>query len=49
MKLKKGNKNHRSKEQKSSLYNCIILKFFTKQEFFDHHSSVVSEAKLIKD
>ena len=46
--IKKGNKKHRSKEQKHLL--CSIEMVYKKRssviEFFDNYSSMVSEAKL---
>ena len=45
---KKGNKKHRSKEQKNAQYNIEML-YKTRNsivEFFDDYSSMVSKAKL---
>ena len=46
--IKKGNKKHRSKEQKNTLYNIEILYKARNNviEFFDDYYSMVSEAKL---
>ena len=46
--IKKGNKKHRSKEQKNALYNIEILCKVRNSviEFFDDYSSMMSEAKL---
>ena len=46
--IKKGNKKHRSKEQKNTLYN-IEMYFKARNsviEFFDDYSSMVSKTKL---
>ena len=46
--IKKGNKKHRSKEQKNAFYNNEILYKVRNSvvEFFDDYSSMMSEAKL---
>ena len=46
--IKKGNKKHRSKEQKNAFYNNEILYKVKNSviEFFDDYSSMMSEAKL---
>ena len=46
--IKKGNKNHRSKNQKNALCNIEMLYKARKKvaEFFDYYSSMISEAKL---
>ena len=46
--IKKGNKKHRSKEQKNTLYNNEMLCKARNNiiEFFDDYSSILSEAKL---
>ena len=46
--IKKGNKNHRSKDEKNTLYNIKMLYKARKKviEFFDDYSSIVSEAKF---
>ena len=46
--IKKGNKKHRSKEQKNAFYNNEILYKVRNSvvEFFDDYSSIMSEAKL---
>ena len=46
--IKKGNKKHRSKEQKNAFYNNEILYKVRNSviEFFDDYSSMMPEAKL---
>ena len=46
--IKKGNKKHKSKEQKNSLYSIEMLYKARNSviKFFDDYSSMVSEAKL---
>ena len=46
--MKKGNKKHKSKEQKNAIYNIDMLYKARNSviKFFDDYSSVVSEAKL---
>ena len=45
--IKKGNKKHRSKEQKNTLYNIEMLYKARNEaiEFYDDYSSMMSEAK----
>ena len=48
--MKKGNKKHKSKEQKNAIYNIDMLYKARNSviKFFDDYSSMVSKAKLKK-
>ena len=44
--MKKGNKKHRSNQQKDTLYNIEMLYKARNIEFFDEYFSMVSEVKF---